>query len=257
MSRKPATLEEARRLLARLERMSVDSSWARRASGLRGGLIKLIAELETGNTLSAADQMRLETTVDYAYLVLTRAARELRGTNFPDSAWTNRPLERSYWVLPGNILAGVYPGDFNPAEAQRKITWLLTAGFTYFLDLTESGELEPYDYLLQELDGCDHPIQHIRQPIRDASIPSTEDMGQILDLLDRALALGDQVYVHCWGGRGRTGTVIGCWLVRHGLSGEDALARIMHLRRVLPDYERQQPSPETDEQVEMVRNWRG
>lgn len=34
-----------------------------------------------------------------------------------------------------------------------------------------------------------------------------------------ALAAGQTVYVHCYGGIGRTGTVVGCWLVRHGLSG--------------------------------------
>jgi hypothetical protein len=74
-----ATLEEARRLLSRLERMSVDSSWARRASGTRGGLIKLIEEMETGCATGPAFQARLDVTVERAYTLLVRAARELRG----------------------------------------------------------------------------------------------------------------------------------------------------------------------------------
>ncbi len=40
--------------------------------------------------------------------------------------------------------------------------------------------------------------------------------------------------MHCWGGVGRTGTVVGCWLVRHGLDDGDAIARIATLRRELP-----------------------
>ena len=31
------------------------------------------------------------------------------------------------------------------------------------------------------------------------------------------------MYLHCWGGVGRTGTVVGCWLVRHGRTGDEAL----------------------------------
>ena len=73
-------------------------------------------------------------------------------------------------------------------------------------------------------------------------------MTTILDALDSALAAGHTVYLHCHGGRGRTGTVVGCWLVRHGLTGEQALDRIADLRG-------DDESPETDEQRAFVLNW--
>ena len=44
--------------------------------------------------------------------------------------------------------------------------------------------------------------------------------------IDEAMSAGKAVYVHCWGGVGRTGTVVGCWLVRHGRTGEQALEQI-------------------------------
>ena len=70
-------------------------------------------------------------------------------------------------------------------------------------------------------------VVHERHPIRDLSVPrSPQDMASILDALDEALEGGRNVYVHCWGGVGRTGTVVGCWLVRHGLTGDQALAQI-------------------------------
>ena len=79
-------------------------------------------------------------------------------------------------------------------------------------------------------------------------------MRAILDEIDRSIQKNHPVYVHCWGGRGRTGTVIGCYLARHGMAvGQEALARINFLRSALPDSTAR--SPETSEQCEMVILW--
>ena len=49
---------------------------------------------------------------------------------------------------------------------------------------------------------------------------SAEAVATILDAIDVALAQGRTVDVHCWGRIGRTGAAVGCWLVRHGLTGD-------------------------------------
>ena len=77
--------------------------------------------------------------------------------------------------------------------------------------------------------------RHVRAPIPDMEVPGAGELRWTLDAIDAEIAGGGVAYVHCWAGRGRTGTVVGCWLVRHGLVGEDALARIVTLRRSLPD----------------------
>lgn len=64
-----------RLLLARLERVSVDSYWAHRASGIRGGLLKTLEELEKG---TSARQANIDELVSSAFQILTRAAREKR-----------------------------------------------------------------------------------------------------------------------------------------------------------------------------------
>ena len=51
-----------------------------------------------------------------------------------------------------------------------------------------------------------------------------------LDAIDAELGAGGIVYVHCWAGCGRTGVIVGCWLVRHGLDPRNALARIAAAR---------------------------
>ena len=78
-------------------------------------------------------------------------------------------------------------------------------------------------------------------------------MARTLDLVDRELGRGGTVYAHCWGGAGRTGTVVGCWLVRHGLYGDGALAQIAALRAGSPAL--WLDSPQTGEQRAMVRGW--
>jgi protein-tyrosine phosphatase len=89
--------------------------------------------------------------------------------------------------------------------------------------------------------------------IPDMDTPAPEEMVRILEAIDAALEAGQTVYVHCYGGIGRTGTVVGCYLARHGMSGTDALREIARLRQGTPDgWVR---SPQTRAQCEMVRNW--
>jgi hypothetical protein len=60
-------------LLTRLERVSVDSYWAHRASGIRGGLLRAIEDLEKGNPVGQTNVPEL---ISSALNILTRAARE-------------------------------------------------------------------------------------------------------------------------------------------------------------------------------------
>lgn len=166
------------------------------------------------------------------------------------------PHANSYLVAPG-FVAGEYPGASAPDAARERVGQHLAAGLTFFLDLTEAGELRPYEnYLPQTAPQHGLAVVHRRMPIRDAGLPRTPAaMVAILDTLDGALADGHNVYLHCWGGIGRTGTVVGCWLVRHGMSGPAALATIAAHWRGVAKRDRHPRSPETDAQHAYVRAW--
>ncbi len=167
-----------------------------------------------------------------------------------------RPIPDSYWVRPGKLLAGEYPRTLDDEISQVKLGRFLEAGVTFFLDLTQAGEyrLKPYASLLEAIAaGLGQEVLHQRMPIRDLDTPTLAKMARILDTIDTALEANHIVYVHCFGGIGRTGTVIGCYLVRHGLNSEAALAEIARLRQGIPDGWRR--SPETEAQRQMVRSW--
>jgi hypothetical protein len=167
-----------------------------------------------------------------------------------------RPLPNTYWVLPGRFLAGEYPASHAPDLTRQRLDALLSAGLDTFVDLTSAGELQPYvPILLEEADKCRVAAQYHRFAIRDLGVPLPGEMRQALDALDLALAGGRNVYLHCWGGVGRTGTMVGCYLVRHGLSGDDALAQLEAWWRTVPKSAAFPRSPETDGQVEFIRGW--
>ncbi len=169
----------------------------------------------------------------------------------------NPPLPNSYWVRPGRFAAGEYPGDLDPFQAATKLKVLLGAGISHFIDLTGAGELRPYREIAERearlLGVC---AGYERFPIADEGVPrSPKWMGRILDAIDAALDDGRTVYVHCWGGVGRTGTVVGCWLVRHGESGTSALEQIAEWWRGVEKASLIPGSPETCDQSEYVLNW--
>ena len=167
------------------------------------------------------------------------------------------PIPNSYQLLDGRLIAGVLTGDRDEAAVRAKLGALLDAGVTTFIDLTEPRELEPYEHQVAKLArGRGREVKYHRLPIRDVSVPkSAAVMRQILDQIDAALDDGGVVYVHCWGGIGRTGTVVGCHLVRSGMTGDEALAEVTRLFRHMDKYPKRPRSPETDEQECYVRAW--
>jgi protein-tyrosine phosphatase len=161
-----------------------------------------------------------------------------------------------YWVVRGQLLAGEYPGAKNKINPLPRLQALLDLGVDRFIDLTEAGEygLPAYDELVAELaKRSGRNIVHQRLPIHDVSVPSTRRMTLILDAIESALVDGHTVYLHCYAGIGRTGTTVGCYLVRHGMPPEEALAQLATWLRATAKAGR--PIPETSEQADFVRSW--
>ena len=167
-----------------------------------------------------------------------------------------RPLRESYWVVPGQFLAGEYPGKFDEEPTRKRLDALIEAGFNTFIDLTNANEMAPYANILHEqASAYDVEVVHHRFPIGDFGLPTPERMNDILNKIEESLQAGRRVYLHCWGGIGRTGTTVGCYLVRQGKTAEEALDQLSAWWRSVPKSQYHPYSPETGEQVNFIRAW--
>ena len=101
-------------------------------------------------------------------------------------------------------------------------------------------------------------VFHERLASPDMGVCDAAHMSRVLDTIDAHLANGRRAYLHCWGGVGRTGTVVGCWFVRHGMTGDDALGRVQALFNTMSAQkvaDHPEGSPQTARQRAMVREW--
>ncbi len=168
-----------------------------------------------------------------------------------------RPHANTYWLIPGLLLAGEHPGASRDHDVEARLQATLDCGIRDFVDLTHEFERQPYQALLARLateGGLE--TRYRRFPIVDRDVPDEpSQMRRILDHLDATVDAGRPAYVHCHGGIGRTGTVLGCFMVRHGLRGEDALKELNELWPAMEKSWFYHRTPQTDAQHDYVRGW--
>ncbi|MFM7107502.1 MAG: ADP-ribosylglycohydrolase family protein [Planctomycetaceae bacterium] len=159
----------------------------------------------------------------------------------------------AWWVEPGRILAGEYPGSPDGRHMDFKLASLADAGIDTIIDLTHGDDaLAPYAEQWAQLGSArGRNLDRIHHPIQDLGVTTPEGYDAIVSDMARELGAGRPVYIHCWGGVGRTGTVVGCWHVSRGASTDDALAAITEARRGTRKAKAQ--APEMPWQVEAIR----
>lgn len=169
------------------------------------------------------------------------------------------PFPGAYWADPGKLLAGPYPAEYEPGRTLLNLQGLLRAGIRTVISLMEAREENAHpdgrSRYVSEVERIARslglPWDWCRYEIHDMSVPDEARMDQILDHIESSLSRGWPVYAHCWGGRGRTGIVVGAYLIRRGLATPEDFVEVISELRARPG----EPSPETAQQIEFVRSY--
>jgi len=171
------------------------------------------------------------------------------------------PTNWSHWVIPGRLIAGAYPGDYKEKEHEELLgTLVMDAKVTTFvnlLEIAESKRFTPYVETIEKIKKANDlktEFKYISFPIPDHSInPKNEEVVKLVWDIIKLIDGGECVYVHCWGGHGRTGTVVSVLIgLVFNVNAQTALDvnKKLHSCRIKTNG---QVSPQTPTQFDQVR----
>ncbi|CAL1171786.1 unnamed protein product [Cladocopium goreaui] len=153
--------------------------------------------------------------------------------------WAQGSHEKSNWLIPGWVLLGGWPfrlpkgrGSAGESEDEgaAKLASILDAGILTFISLTEHDEIRGKAYCYNRFRSCAErhhalvslprrqakrrgtELRFLECPMPDGGTCADEKVMQLLGNLIQELEDGRAVYIHCYGGHGRTG-IVACALL--------------------------------------------
>lgn len=121
------------------------------------------------------------------------------------------------WVIEGKLAAMSMPDRSSDDLGQ-----LGRKGVGALVNLT------PWEWPASVL--TQYGLEYLQLPIPDFSPPQPAQADKFVQFCDRNINQGRAVAVHCLAGKGRTGTMIACYLVYKGAEPQEAIGRIRSLR---------------------------
>lgn len=153
---------------------------------------------------------------------------------------SNKMIMKNYvndgfsWVIEKKLSGMPFPGVFEPEVDDIK--FLKEMGITLLVSLTLNTP--KLDLMRAE------NIRSLHYPVKDFHAPTIEQLHNFCLKADEEIIGGGSVAVHCYAGKGRTGTFLAAYLV---FKGAEAVGAIELIRDLRPG------SIETEEQEEVVR----
>jgi protein-tyrosine phosphatase len=151
-------------------------------------------------------------------------------------------------------MAGSYPLR-NTKSNNRIRASVLKQKFDVFINLMQEDEKDhDGNYFKDYKSFINYDTTIIRIPIKDMDIPTPFQTMKLIKTIDRFINDNKKIYLHCWGGLGRTGTIVGCYLIEKKLANKiNVFSKINELKA--NSSLAKLNSPQTEEQKAFIINW--
>lgn len=151
------------------------------------------------------------------------------------------------WIIPGKVAGSSMP------KREEQIKGFEEFGITTVINMMDENEVKLSIYK-------NSPISHHIFGIPNRTAPSIQMMDTIMNIMEDTVGLGGSVLIHCGGGVGRAGTVLACYILKHGITGKlnrnfatqltyNATSCVEELRKLRPK------SIESDEQEKGISDY--
>jgi hypothetical protein len=211
---------------------------------------------------------------------------DLEINDFADQKWFNPKFIQSskkikyqvknapnaHWGIHNALIVGACPvpakteqypfsnAKFLETHTRRDLEILIKEhGVTAFMSLmdecdengNEKSKFRPYSKL--DLPVIDPNVKFFKLPIKDCKTTDDSSLLEFAKLAVQLLQSGDKIYLHCWGGHGRAGTVY-CLILQlvYNMTANDALDYCQRIHDCRKSYITV-GSPQTLEQATQVR----
>jgi len=144
-------------------------------------------------------------------------------------------MEMLLYTIDGGRLAGL-PG---PAYMEWDMARLRKMGYAVVVSL-ECDRLNTFEIE-------DAGFEHKKICVEDFTSPTLEQIEEFVAFVDGKIREGKKVLVHCFAGRGRTGTMLAAYLIHKGMSSEAAIREIREKARAAYGSVRGVIEPEQEE----------
>lgn len=168
---------------------------------------------ESINTLLNMDHNMNEKQIDYINNIKNKSMEKTMTQIVPhrrhiitlDGLEITFPRNMS-WVIPGQVAGSSIPKKIGQIKGFEEY------GIRTVINMMNENEVDLSMY-------NDSVISHHIFGIPNKTAPSIEMMDTIINIMEDTVALGNSVLVHCGGGVGRAGTVLACYILKHGFNG--------------------------------------